>query len=102
MADNPQTLEVVSGAMLQGVVSVTTTPILAKVGASPLSGRMALRLFNKGPQTVYMGPTAGVTAATGEPLFKDQMTSFPVGPSSPIYLVAASGTQSVIVWEAPE
>jgi hypothetical protein len=102
MADNPQSIEVVSGQMVQGVVTVGTTAVEAKVGGSPLAGRMAVRLFNKGPRTVFMGPTSGVTTATGEPLYKDQMTSFPIGPASTLWLVADQAGQSVIVWEAPE
>lgn len=96
------TLEVISSPMIQGAVPVGITPVEAKVGATALPNRVALRLFNKGPQTVWMGPTTAVTPGTGEPLFKDQMTSFPVGSSSPVYLVANAATQSVVVWEASE
>ena len=89
--------DVVESAYVSGTLSVTTTAVEAKVGASRLAGRQILSIHNNGPGTVYIGPS-GVTSATGRPLAKDQSIDIPAG-NVAIFLVANSGTQSVIVQE---
>lgn len=89
--------DVVESAYLSGTLSVTTTAVEAKVGASRLAGRQILSIHNLGQGTVYIGP-AGVTSATGRPLLRDQSIDIPAG-NVAIFVVANAGTQSVIVQE---
>ena len=79
-------------------LAVTTTAVEAKVGASPLTDRKLLVVTNLGPQTVYYG-TASVTAAAGQPLFKNQTLSLPCTAGLSLFLRAANGTQDIRVAE---
>jgi hypothetical protein len=88
----------VVGSFVQGVVTVTGTEIEAKVGGSRKDGRQMLRIFNKSSVTIYFGPT-GVTTTTGEPLLKGQGITIPANDSCAVFLIAASGSNDVIVSE---
>jgi hypothetical protein len=90
--------EIVNDSYVQGTVSVTTSEIEAKVSGSRLSGRQMLRIYNASNSTVYMGPT-GVTTSNGEPIVKGQWINIAVGDQVAVFLIASSGTNSVIVSE---
>lgn len=82
--------DVLTDAYVAGVISVSTTQTEAKVGASRLANRENLRIYNNSNVTIYFGP-AGVTASTGEPIFKNQWVNIPIGDIA-VYLITASGT----------
>jgi hypothetical protein len=84
--------DVLTDAYVAGVISVSTTQIEAKVGTSRLENREVLRIFNNSNTTLYFGPS-GVTASTGEPLFKNQWINIPIGDIA-VFLITASGTAS--------
>lgn len=90
--------EIVNVDYIQGVLSVGTTQVEAKVGASKLERRQMLRVFNKSNSTIYFGPS-GVTTTTGEPIEKDQWVNIPVGDQISVFLIAASASNDVIVSE---
>lgn len=83
---------------LSDSVSVTTTEVEAKVGVSAEPERQFVRIYNKGPQTIYFGPT-GVTSLTGEPLRKNQHVEIAARDGIGIYMVTDTGTATVIVQE---
>jgi hypothetical protein len=87
--------DVDNSSYLQGVISVTTSQVEAKVGASRLTSRQNLRIFNNSDRTIYFGPS-GVTSSIGEPLYKQQWVELPVGDSIGVYLITASGTATDI------
>jgi hypothetical protein len=89
--------EIVS-TLVQGLITVTNTQIEAKVGASRSSGRQMLRIYNSSNVTIYIG-TTGVTTGTGEPLTKGNWINIPASDALAIFLIAASGSNSVIVSE---
>lgn len=96
---NPELSDVDNDAYLSVNVSVTSSPIEAKVGVSRLSGREMVMIQNKGPKTLYYGPS-GVTATTGMPLEKEQYVALPIGDSIGVFLVCDSGdTATAIVQE---
>lgn len=82
--------DVLTDAYVIGVVSVSTTQVEAKAGASRLANREVLRIFNNSTQTIYFGP-AGVTSATGEPIVKNQWVNIPIGDIA-VFLITAAGT----------
>ena len=85
---------------VSGSVAVTSVAVEAKVGASRLYGREIITLTNKGPKTVYYGPS-GVTSTTGDTLLKGQFVSLPFGDNVPVYIIcAAAETATVIVQES--
>ena len=78
---------------LAGSISVSTTQIEAKVGASRLESRETLRIYNNSNTTIYFGPS-GVTSLIGEPIFKNQWVNIPVNGNLAVFLITASGTAS--------
>lgn len=89
--------DVLEDVILQGVVTVGTTEVELKVGASVNPDREVLRVYNKSNRTIYIGPS-GVTSTTGEPVFKDQSFEAPIGTQS-LFAITDSSTADVIVWE---
>jgi hypothetical protein len=87
------TSEGVEDSYVAGVVSVSTSQVEAKVGGSPLTGREVLRIFNNSNTTIYFGPS-GLTASTGEPIYKNQWVEIKAKDSLSVYLLTASGTAS--------
>lgn len=84
---------------LQAVISVSTTAVLLKVGASNLDNRKLITALPDG--TIYWGYTSGVTSATGTPIYKDQNTWWSADDTCNVYLIASSGTKNVRVTESP-
>jgi hypothetical protein len=89
--------DVNNDSYLSGLIVVTTSQVEAKVGASRLSGRETLRIYNKG-STIYFGPS-GVTTSTGEPLMKNQWVNIPAGENIEVFMITTSGSVNVIVQE---
>lgn len=92
--------DVLQDAYVSGPVTVTTTQIEAKVGASRLSGREALTITNTSTTVVYYGPTGVTTtgAGMGDSLMKGQSVSMPIGDMG-VFLRTASGSATVVVQE---
>lgn len=90
--------DIVNDSYVQGTVSVTTSQIEAKVGGSRLDKRQILRIYNSSNNTIYFGPS-GVTTSTGEPIEKNNWVNIPAGDQIAVFLIAATGTNSVIVSE---
>lgn len=92
---DPELSDVVNQSYVSGSISVSTSAVEAKVGASRLTGRETLRIYNNSNTTIYFGPS-GVTASTGEPIFKNQWVNIPIGDQLAVFLITASGTASDI------
>lgn len=89
--------DVNESTFLSGTVTVGTTAVEAKVGATRLITRQYLSIHNTGPGTIYLG-TSTVTSSTGRPILRDQSIDLPVG-NLPIYIVSGQGNNTVIVQE---
>jgi hypothetical protein len=87
---DPELSDVLTDSYIAGSISVSTTQVEAKVGASRVATRETLRIFNNSSTTIYFGP-AGVTSSTGEPIFKNQWVNIPIGDIA-VFLITASGT----------
>lgn len=83
-------------AVSTGSISVSTTSIEAKVGASRLIGRRALLILPTNGN-VYWGSTSSVTISTGIPIFKNQSYPLNVTDNIPIWLIASATTDVRIV-----
>ena len=90
--------EVDDKSYLSGTVTVSTSQVELKVGASRLDGRQNLLIYNKGSSTIYIGPS-GVTTSNGIPVVKGQLFSYPFGQNIAVYAIMSSGSQSIIVHE---
>lgn len=71
-------------------------------GASRVSNRQFMMVYNEGNEPVYFGGNANITVGTGFPLLPGNSVKFGFYPSvtTPIYFVA-SADQSVRVLEMP-
>jgi hypothetical protein len=89
--------DIINTSLSSGSITVSTTAVAARVGASNLTNRKMLTIS---PQTgtVYLGATSGVTTATGIPIFKSQVISFAFSANVTPYLISAS-SQTVNVLE---
>ena len=92
--------DVINGPGLETVISVTSTPIEVKVGASKLTNRKLVTVFNDGTATVYWGYNNTITASTGTHIFKNQLQSWDATEGASIWLVAASGSHSCRITES--
>jgi hypothetical protein len=66
-----------------------------QVVATSLAGRREITIQNEGNQDVYVGSTAGVTSANGLKISKNASATYSWGEGVDIYMIAASGSQSV-------
>lgn len=80
-------------------ISVSTTPVVAKVGASNLVNRELLVIHNRTSKTLYRGYTSDVTTATGIPVDARSVVAIPVGQGISVYLVCATSETEVWVEE---
>lgn len=88
-----------NGPADQGALSVTTTPVEVKLGASALSERTMITIQPLDGD-VYFGYTSGtLTALTGTKIFKGQYFPLEATDKLPVYLVAATGTVDVRITE---
>jgi hypothetical protein len=84
---------------ITGSLTVGTSAVELKVGASRLEQRQFVRLYNKSNNTVYWSYDAGVTTSTGEPIVKQQAITFTQGDRIPIYVIASQSGNVVTVHE---
>ena len=90
--------DVVNDAYLAISLSISTTPVLLKVGSTNLVGREIIIIENKSGSKVYIGPS-GVTSSTGIVLDTNQFITFPAGDNINMYAVTQSGTSTIVVQE---
>lgn len=80
-------------AIKNSVETVTTTA--AEVLATPLSGRKEVTIQNEGNADVFLGHNASVTAANGIKLSKSSSATYLIPDGVDLFMIAASGSQSV-------
>lgn len=84
-----------SDIFVQEEITIGTTQVEALTTGTDIAEREIVRIYNKGNQTVYFGPT-GVTSTSGEPLRKNQWIEIAIRNQS-VFLITDSGTADVIV-----
>ena len=95
-----KTADTLDNGGVNGAITVTTSPIEAKVGASVLPDRKMLTVYNNGNKTIYWGFDSSVSASNGTPIEKSQFFAWSVGQNTLIYLIADSGSQNVRITES--
>lgn len=83
--------DIINTAISSGSITVGTSGVAARVGASNLANRKMLEV-SPVLNTVYYGSTSGVTVSTGLPIYPGTTRSFSLGAGVTLYLVAASST----------
>lgn len=95
---SPDRADVFEQDPIQGVVTVGTSAVEAKVGGSPMTDRQMVVIYNKSNKSIYMGSSA-VTTSNGVIISKGQTLSVMAGPDSNVYLIAATAGNDVVVQE---
>lgn len=99
MSYNATVADVNNKTYVSGFITVGTTAVEAKVGATRISPREMVRIYNNDSSiTIYFG-ASGVTVSTGEPLRPGEAVSVPAGDELGVFVIAASGTVNVRVQE---
>jgi hypothetical protein len=84
------------------VLTVGTSAVRAKVGASPVDNQKSLIITAR--HDMFWGFTSSVTTSTGFPLFKNQTIIFAIEPKTPtvfeIWLVASTSNREAVVGES--
>jgi len=88
------------GEYVSGVVTVATTQVEAKVGASALEQREDLLIFNDGTDTIFFGPSGVATSGAnkGIPVESGEFLRIPASGSVSIFLIS-DGSSDVIIQE---
>lgn len=84
---------------VQGALTVGTSAIEVKVGASRLSDRKSLTLFNNSNSTMYWGFNSSVTVSNGTPIAKNEQYAWRIG-DVPIFVISGSASSNARVTEA--
>lgn len=92
--------DIVNTAGLENQLTVGLTAVEIKAGASRLTNRKLVTLYNSSNSTLYWGYTSGVTISTGTPIEKNQYVEWTVGGNLPVYVIAASGGNIARITEA--
>ena len=77
------------------VITVGTTQVEAKVGASREFRRQTIIIYNKSPNILFHGPT-GVTTGTGIPIAQGEKITVGIGDVGFFLIAAQAGNQVVI------
>lgn len=93
--------DVLVGPGTQGNVTVGTTPVEVKVGATRLTARKRITAFNVDDNTMYWGFTNTVSATTGTPLYRNSMLDLPANDTCAVWVVASQAGRNIRVTECP-
>ena len=92
------TLDHANEEAVYGTLTVGTTAVEVKVGASPLD-RRKLVTIQPMDNAVYWGYDSSVTTSTGTRVFKDQYLPLQVGPDITVFLIANAAGKDVRIGE---
>jgi hypothetical protein len=97
---NPEFADVMQDGYVSARISVGTSEVEAKVGASRLDGREMLVIYNDSNSTIYHGPSGVTTSGAnkGIPIPKGEYVSIMVGDLG-VFLIASGAGNNVIVQE---
>jgi len=84
----------------QGSLTVGTSAVEVKVGASQLTNRKHVTLYNNSNTTIYWGLDSGVNTSTGTPIQKGEMVPWSASTAT-IYVIAGSAGNDARVTESP-
>lgn len=91
------TADIIASSIISGAITVSTTAVAVRVGASNLTNRKMLIIVPTSG-TVYIGATSGVTTSTGVPIFANQVATFSFAAGITPFVIAATSI-SVIIME---
>lgn len=84
---------------LEGALTVGTTAVEIKVGATIKDYRQSVSLFNNSTVNMYWGYTSSVTTSTGTPIYPNQFVNWEVEISTTLYVVAGTASNDARITE---
>lgn len=101
LSPSPDRSDVINDGYVSAIISVGTSQVEAKVGASILSNRQELMIYNDSSSVIYIGPSGVTTSGAnkGIPLQKKSWINLPMGDYISVYMIAGSASNDVIVQE---
>lgn len=84
-----------------GRISVGTSAVELRIGASPLANRRNIFFTVLDAQDCYFGPGSGVTTANGLPAFRNQNFSIDADATSRYYVICSTISHNVALQESP-
>lgn len=91
-------IDVLNSEGVYSSLTVGTSPVELKVGASPIENRQAITM-QANDNAIYWGYSNSVTTTTGTRIFKDQFFMLPIGSEVGVWLVADGADKSVRIGE---
>jgi hypothetical protein len=85
---------------VQGSLTVGTSAVEVKVGASALTDRKSLSCRNNSAVTMFWGYSSGVTTSNGIPLYPQELITWNVSDVTPIYIISGTASMNARVAEA--
>ncbi len=96
-----QTADLLRGPGVQGNLTVGTSAVELKVGASKLVDRKTCGLDNDSNSTLYWGYTNAVTTTTGRRIFKNQTDAeWDTSEGAEVWLIAGSAGNTIRINES--
>ena len=95
---NARTTSLIRTGGVESQITVGTSAVEAKAGASRYAGRSVL-MITALSTGLYWGMTSGVTTSTGTPLEKGQSVTLDIGDVA-VYLIATASGKTVAIVEA--
>ena len=94
---NTEAVNVINSSIITTVLTVGTSAVEVKVGASRLANRRMIIVSNTGTGIIYYG-ASGVTSNNGMPIYKKQTLMLDIG-DVPLYLIALTAGNTIRVSE---
>ena len=93
--------ELVHAGSLNGRVNLSTTAAVLKIGASALTGRHTLTIYNDASAVIYIGFNSNVTSNDGYQVSSGTAVTFKFDPTQPVtmYGVIDEGTTDIFLLE---
>lgn len=83
-----------------GVLTVGLTAVEVKVGASKLTDRKTVTLFNESNKSIFWGYNNSVTISTGSRIWPKQMVAWSVSDNTPIWVISDTASLETRITEA--
>lgn len=97
---DPDRIDTNEKLLQQGQVTVGTSAVELKIGATRDQKRQVIIIYNNSNVTIYIGGSDVTTSGStmGIPVLKTQVVTLPIG-DQPIYAIAGSAGNVIIVME---
>jgi len=97
ISHNPDRADVNKTEYLQGKITVGTSAVEAKVGATRQENRQTLVIYNNGNFVLYRGHNNSVTTSTGTPIPSRSLVV--INTSLPVWLICTNSNPDVLIEE---